>query len=221
MYMSLSKKISILIADDHPMFREGVRQALSHDASLNIVAVASDGEQTLQLLKEHSPDIAILDMSMPKLTGLNVAKEYKKLRGKTEIIFLTMFDDEEILNEAMDIGVKGYILKESASIDIVNAVHAVVEGQYYISPRLSGKIIARKEKQNKFSKKNPGLEKLTNSERKILRLIAESKTSKEIAEELFLSQKTIDNYRFKISEKLNLSGSYSLLKFALENKSNL
>jgi DNA-binding NarL/FixJ family response regulator len=219
--MSLSKKISILIADDHPMFREGVRQALSHDASLNIVAVASDGEQTLQLLKEHSPDIAILDMSMPKLTGLNVAKEYKKLRGKTEIIFLTMFDDEEILNEAMDIGVKGYILKESASIDIVNAVHAVVEGQYYISPRLSGKIIARKEKQNKFSKKNPGLEKLTNSERKILRLIAESKTSKEIAEELFLSQKTIDNYRFKISEKLNLSGSYSLLKFALENKSNL
>ncbi|MFA6469864.1 MAG: response regulator transcription factor [Bacteroidota bacterium] len=216
-----SKDISILIADDHPIFREGVRQALSNDASLNVIAAASDGEQALQLLKEHSPDIAILDMSMPKMTGLNVAKEYKKQRGKAEIIFLTMFDDEEILNEAMDIGVKGYILKESASIDIVNAVHAVVQGQYYISPRLTGKIIARKEKQNEFSKKNPGLEKLTDSERKILQLIADSKTSKEIAEELFLSQKTIDNYRFKISEKLNLSGSYSLLKFALENKNLL
>jgi len=219
--MPESKKISVIIADDHPMFREGVRQALSNDALLSIIAVASDGEQALQLLKEHSPDIAILDMSMPKMTGLNVAKEYKKLHGKTEIVFLTMFDDEEILNEAMDIGVKGYILKESASIDIVNAVHSVAQGQYYLSPRLTGKIIARKEKQNEFSKKNPGLEKLTDSERKILQLIAESKTSKEIAEELFLSQKTIDNYRFKISEKLNLSGSYSLLKFALENKSNL
>ena len=219
--MPESKKISVIIADDHPMFREGVRQALSNDALLSIIAVASDGEQALQLLKEHSPDVAILDMSMPKMTGLNVAKEYKKLHGKTEIVFLTMFDDEEILNEAMDIGVKGYILKESASIDIVNAVHSVAQGQYYLSPRLTGKIIARKEKQNEFSKKNPGLEKLTDSERKILQLIAESKTSKEIAEELFLSQKTIDNYRFKISEKLNLSGSYSLLKFALENKSNL
>ena len=219
--MTTIKKISIVIADDHPLFSEGVRQALSSDPGLNIVAVASDGDQALQLLKEYSPDVAVLDMSMPKMTGLSVAKAYKKQDGKTEIIFLTMFDDEEILNEAMDIGVKGYILKESASIDIVNAVHAVADGQYYISPRMTGKIIARKEKQNEFSKKNPGLEKLTDSERNILRLIADSKTSKEIAEELFLSQKTIDNYRFKISEKLNLSGSYSLLKFALENKSNL
>lgn len=219
--MTTSKKISIIIADDHPMFREGVRQALSTDTMLNVVGVASDGEQALRLLIEHSSDVAILDMNMPKMTGIAVVKEYKKQQGKTGIIFLTMFDDEDILNEAMDIGVKGYILKESASIDIVNAVYAVSKGEYYISPRLTGKIIARKEKQNEFTKKNPGLEKLSESERKILRLIAESKTSKEIAEELFLSQKTIENYRFKISEKLDLSGSYSLLKFALENKSKL
>jgi len=219
--MSTAKKISVIIADDHPLFRDGVRSALSNDTTLNVVAVASDGEQALQLIKDHAPDIAVLDMSMPKMTGLAVAKEYKKQQGTTEIIFLTMFDDEDILNEAMDLGVKGYILKESASIDIVNAVHLVAEGQYYLSPRLTGKIIARKEKQNEFSKLNPGLETLTESERKILRLIADSKTSKEIAEELFLSQKTIDNYRFKISEKLKLSGSYSLLKFALENRALL
>jgi len=219
--MNTSMSISILIADDHPMFREGVLQALSRDSSFSIVAVASDGDQALQLLKEHSPDVAVLDMNMPKMTGLEVAKEYKRLQGKTAVIFLTMLDDEDLLNEAIDIGVKGYILKESASIDIVNAVHAVAQGEYYLSPTLTGKIIARKEKQNEFSQKNPGLQTLTDTERNILRLIAASKTSKEIAEELFLSQKTIDNYRFKISEKLALSGSYSLLKFALENKTNL
>lgn len=219
--MKEQPNITVLIADDHPMFRDGVKQALSNDVSLTVIAVASDGEHALQLIREHSPNVAILDMNMPKMSGLNVLRVLKKSDSKTEVVFLTMFDDEDILNEAMDLGVKGYILKESASIDIVNAVHAVYEGHYYISPVLTGKLLARKEKQTIFTKRNPGLEKLSDTERRILLLIAESKTSKEIAEVLFLSPKTIDNYRFKISEKLNLSGSYSLLKFALENKSHL
>ncbi len=214
-------QITILIADDHPMFRDGVKQALSSDSSLTVVAVASDGAQALQLVKEHSPDVAVLDMNMPKMTGLSVLKALKKLETKTEVIFLTMFDDEDILNEAMDLGVKAYILKESASVDIVNAVHAAHEGRYYISPTLTNKLLKRKEKQQIFASSHPQLQSLTAQERRILNMIADSKTSKEIAEELFLSQKTVDNYRFKISEKLSLSGSYSLLKFALENRSLL
>jgi DNA-binding NarL/FixJ family response regulator len=213
--------ITILIADDHPMFRDGVKQALSHDVSLKVVAVASDGEQALQLVKEHSPDVAVLDMNMPKMTGLSVLKELKKSDSKTEVVFLTMFDDEDILNEAMDLGVKAYIVKESASVDIVNAVHAAHEGRYYISPSLTGKVVRRKEKKELFASSHPRLQSLTEQERRILKMIASSKSSKEIAETLFLSQKTIDNYRFKISEKLGLSGSYSLLKFALENKTLL
>jgi len=213
--------ITILLADDHPMFRDGVKQALSSDSSLAVVAVASDGAQALQLVKEYSPAVAVLDMNMPKMTGLNVLKALKKLGAKTEVVFLTMFDDEDILNEAMDLGVKAYILKESASVDIVNAVHEACEGRYYISPALTNKLLKRKEKQQTFASSHPQLESLSAQERRILKMIADSKTSKEIAEELFLSQKTIDNYRFKISEKLNLSGSYSLLKFALENKSFL
>jgi DNA-binding NarL/FixJ family response regulator len=213
--------ITILIADDHPMFRDGVKQALSHDVSLKVVAVASDGEQALQLVKEHSPDVAVLDMNMPKMTGLSVLKELKKSDSKTEVVFLTMFDDEDILNEAMDLGVKAYIVKESASVDIVNAVHAAHEGRYYISPSLTGKVVRRKEKKESFASSHPRLQSLTEQERRILKMIASSKSSKEIAETLFLSQKTIDNYRFKISEKLGLSGSYSLLKFALENKTLL
>lgn len=130
-------------------------------------------------------------------------------------------DDEEMLNEAMDLGVKAYLLKESASVDIASAVSAAIEGRHYISPSLTEKLLHRKDRQTRFESSNPGLDQLSPSERKILKLISESKTSKEIADDLFLSQKTIDNYRFKISEKLGLKGSYSLLKFALENKSLL
>ncbi len=219
--MKKQSVITILIADDHPMFRDGVKQALSNDTSLKVIAVASDGEQALQFAKEHSPDVAVLDMNMPKMTGMTVLKELNKSGTKTKVVFLTMFDDEDILNEVMDLGVKGYILKDSASVDIVNAVHAVYEERFYISPSLTNKLLKRKGKQESFSSSHPQLQLLTEQERRILKMIADSKTSKEIAEALFLSQKTIDNYRFKISEKLNLSGSYSLLKFALENKSNL
>ena len=171
--------------------------------------------------KGNYPDVAILDMNMPKMTGLGVLRELKKLGSRTEVIFLTMFDDEDILNEAIDLGVKGYILKESASVDIVKAVHAALEGRYYISSALTNKLLNRKEKQKSFTSSHPQLQSLTPQELRILKMIGDSKTSKEIAEELFLSQKTVDNYRFKISEKLHLSGSYSLLKFALENKSLL
>jgi len=213
--------ITILLADDHPMFRDGVRQALTSDSSFVVVAVVSDGEQALKSVKDYSPDVAVLDMNMPKMTGLGVLKELKNLKSKTEVVFLTMFDDEDILNEAIDLGVKGYILKESASVDIVNAVHAALEGRYYISPALTNKLLKRKEKQKSFAASHPQLQALTPQELRILKMIGDSKTSKEIAEILFLSQKTVDNYRFKISEKLHLSGSYSLLKFAIENKSFL
>lgn len=219
--MEQAKKINTVIADDHPMFRDGVQQALAKDPQINLLAVASDGEQALHLIKEYSPNVAVLDMNMPKMTGLQVLKSLKQLGLKTEVVFLTMFDDEEILNEAMDLGVKGYILKESASIDIVSALHAAFEGKYYISPSLTDKLLKRKKQKELFTSSHPHIEKLSEQERRILRMISDSKTSKEIADELFLSQKTIDNYRFKISEKLNLSGSYSLLKFALENKNFL
>lgn len=213
--------ITIIIADDHPLFRDGVRQALSSDTGLQIVGVASDGKHALQLITELAPDIAVLDMNMPNMTGLQVLKELRKRGSRTAVMFLTMFDDEEILNEAMDLGVRGYILKESVSTDIVSAVRSVHEGRHYLSPVLTDKILKRAERKDSFRSAHPRLSSLSEQERRILKLIAESKTSKEIAEELFLSQKTIDNYRFRISEKLDLSGSYSLLKFALENKNLL
>lgn len=214
----MTSLITLIIADDHPLFRSGVRQSLEREASFRVLAEAGDGEHALRLIREHMPAVAVLDINMPKMTGLNVVKEIRKWKVSPEFVLLTMFDDEEILNEAMDLGVKAYLLKESASIDVVSAVQSVLAGKHYISPTLTEKLLNRRKKQDSFEKKHPGLDLLTETERKVLKLVADSKTSKQIADELFLSQKTVDNYRFKISEKLGLRGAYSLLKFALENR---
>ncbi len=209
---------TIVIADDHPMFRSGVRQALERDTEFKVVAEAGNGSAALGLIKEHRPQVAVLDINMPKMSGLEVAKALIDEKSRPEIVLLTMFDDEEMLNEAMDLGVKAYLLKESASIDISSAVRAVVDGRHYVSPSLTDKLLHRQMKQSQFEVNHPAIEQLSPTERKVLKLISESKTSKEIADVLFLSAKTVDNYRFKISEKLGIHGAYSLLKFAMENR---
>lgn len=209
------EKITVVIADDHPIFRGGVRMVLEMDSNFKVLGEASNGKEAFEKIVELKPDIAVLDINMPYLTGLEVVKELRSKDNWTEIVFLTMFDDEDILNEAMDLGVKGYILKDSAALDIVNAVHTAQGGHSFISPSLISKLSEKKKVKDDLSL---GLKDLTEKEIKLLRLISESKSSKEIAEELFLSHRTVENYRYRISEKLNLRGSYSLLKFALENK---
>lgn len=219
--MNRTKSISIIVADDHPLFRSGVRQALERDSQFKVLAEAGDGGQALRLIREMKPQVAVLDINMPGMSGLAVAKELAKSKPAPEIVLLTMFDDEEMLNEAMDLGVKAYLLKESASVDVAQAVQAVLEGRHYISSTLTDKLLKRKEKRTKFEEGNAGIDKLSPTERKVLKLISEAKSSKEIADLLFLSPKTVENYRFKISEKLGLKGSYSLLKWALENRGSI
>ena len=203
------------------MFRSGVRQALERNPDFKVLAEAGDGTTALGCIREHRPSVAVLDIHMPKMSGLDLAKILSQEKQKPEIVLLTMFDDEEMLNEAMDAGVKAYLLKESASVDVASAVQAVLEGRHYISPAMTDKLLQRQKRQADFNNKQPGIDHLSPTERKILRSISESKTSKEIADELFLSPKTVDNYRFKISEKLGIHGAYSLLKFAMENKGRL
>ncbi len=209
----MSNHVTIVIADDHPLFRTGVKQALERDPSLHVVAEAGDGEEALQLIHKHQPDVVILDINMPKKSGLGVAKELSNQKTSTRMVLLTMYDDEDMLNEAMDLGVKAYLLKDSASMDIVNAVRAVMADRHYISPSLTDNLLRRVSKQDSI------LDVLSPKEKEILLLISESKSTKQIAAQLFLSPKTIENYRFRISEKLDLKGSYSLLKFAMENRS--
>lgn len=213
--------IRLLIADDHPLLRAGLRQVIETDTRLQIVAEAADGANALERLMETQPDVAVLDIEMPQLTGFALLREMRAKRLSTAVVFLTMYRDEEMFNEALDLGALGYVLKDSATTDIVGAIRAAAAGQPYISPAISGFLFNRATRTKTLAQQHPSLNDLTPTERRVLKLIAENNTSKEIAAELFISYRTVENHRANICQKLNLKGSHSLLKFAFDHKSEI
>jgi len=217
----MEKKIKVVIADDHPIFRRGLRQAIESDRSLLIVGEAGNGLEALQCIETSKPDVAVLDIEMPVFSGLEVASKVQKQRLPVEVVFLTMYKDEDMFNEALDIGVKGYVLKENTVEDIVNCIKEVAKGKYFLSPTISSYLVTRNERVKNLIKKKPELDDLTPTERKILKMIAENKTSKEIASFMNISHRTVENHRLNICNKLDIHGSHALLKFALEHKSEL
>jgi DNA-binding NarL/FixJ family response regulator len=217
----MTTPIRLLIADDHPLLRAGLRQVIETDARLHIVAEASDGATALQLLAAHKPDVAVLDIEMPQLTGFALLREMRAQHITAAVVFLTMYHDEEMFNEALDLGASGYVLKDSATNDIIAAIKAAAAGQPYLSPAISGFLLNRASRAATLVQQHPTLNDLTPTERRVLKLIAANKTSKEIAAELFISYRTVENHRANIAQKLELKGSYSLLKFAFEHKSEL
>jgi len=217
----MKNKIKIIIADDHPIFRNGLKQIIEEEEGIEIIGEAADGQKAIELIQEKKPDIAILDVDMPKKTGFEVLKELQKSNDPVKIIFLTMYKEENLFNEAMDNGIRGYVLKESAADDICESIRLVAEGDYAISPLISKYLVKRMTMHEKLKKGKPSIDDLTHTERKILKSISENKSSKEIAEEYFISYKTVETHRSNISRKLELQGSLSLVRFALENKSLL
>ena len=215
------ERIRIIIADDHPIFRKGLRHAIETDRELEIVGEAQDGMQALELIEELKPAVIVLDIEMPRKTGLEVARDIQKRNLPVEIIFLTMYKDEDMFNEAMSLGVKGYVLKECAVSDLAMSVKTVIAGHHFISPAVSELLVNRNDRARVLVRRRPQMEDLTVTEKKVLRLIAENKTSKEIAISLHVSYRTIENHRSNICNKLDIHGSHSLLKFAIEHKSFL
>ena len=217
----MNESITLVIADDHPLFRAGLCEAISTDPGVRVAGEAGDGERALALIRQYTPQVAILDIDMPKMSGLDVARELRKENSETDVIFLTMYKEEDLFNEAMDAGARAYVLKDSAVNEILQAIHAVAAGKYYLSPSVSDHLVMRSARVAKLLRHTPSLEDLTAGELRILRLIAGGKTSKEIADQLSISYKTVENHRTNIASKLHLRGSHSLLRFALENKSAL
>jgi DNA-binding NarL/FixJ family response regulator len=217
----MKNEVTILIAEDHPVYRDGLRQIIASDPGLKILRETGNGAEALRLARALQPDILVLDMDLPGLNGLEIARSRQTERLGFEIIFLTMYREEDMFAEAMELGAKGYVLKESAAADILRSLHAVADGQHYISPALSGLLLKRAAWDQSKAGTRGGVESLSPAERRILRLIASDKTSKEIAEALGLSPRTVENHRTNMSAKLGLQGSHSLLKFAFENKGRL
>ncbi len=217
----MTQQIRIVMADDHPIVRQGLRQMIETDKNLSIVAEAGDGQTALELIEKHQPGVSVLDIDMPKMDGFAVVRELQKKRINVEIVFLTMHSEEEIFQAAMDLGVKGYVLKDSAVTDIVSSIKSVAEQRPFLSPALSALLLNRRRRNDEFEKKQPGLHLLTPTEKRILKLIAENKTSKQIGEELYISYRTVEAHRANISRKLELRGSLALVKFAVTHKSEL
>lgn len=217
----MEKQIKIVMADDHPIVRQGLRQMIEVDKSLSIVAEAGDGAAALRLIEQHLPEVAVLDIDMPEMDGFAVARALEQMKLPVEIVFLTMHSEEEIFQAAMDLNVKGYVLKDSAITDIIASIKTAAAGKPFLSPALSALLLNRRRRADELTRQQPGLQDLSPTERRILKLIAENKTSKEIAEELFVSPRTVETHRANISRKLDLRGSLALVRFAVAHKSAL
>jgi DNA-binding NarL/FixJ family response regulator len=214
-------EIRLVIADDHPIYREGLRRVIERDTALRVLAEAGDGEEAVAQIAACRPDVAVLDLDMPKLDGFGAVRRLNEQRLAVAVIFLTMHKDEDAFNEAMNLGVKGYVVKDSAVIDIVNAIRAAAAGEDFISPQLSSYLLRRARRNAELVERKPSLNDLTPTERRVLSLIAEHKTTKEIAAELFISPRTVDHHRAHICAKLDLHGINALLKFAIAHKAQL
>lgn len=212
-----TEKIKILIADDHPIFLKGLQEVIEDAGNLKVVFKAHNGTDAIEMALAKELDIAILDIDMPGANGLQAAEQILAGKPEVAVILLTMHKAKDAFLKALEIGVSGYVLKENAVIDIINAIAAVSRYQSYISPEMSSFLL-----RNKNRSRNDAaslLELLTASEKKILEKVAQYKSTKDIADELFISEKTVSNHRMNIAKKLNLSGKNSLLRFAIENVS--
>ncbi len=219
--MHPTRPITVLIADDHPIFRRGLRDIIAGDSSLRLIGEAADGEQAWRLIRELQPAVAVLDIHMPKCNALQLGRLLARQCLGVELIILTMDPEEALLNEALNLGFKGYLLKETAVTDLLQAIHRVADGDCYISPVLSGALVRRNDAREALQHQKQGLARLTATERQVLKLIAEDRTSKEIAGLLECSVRTVETHRQNISHKLELNGSHSLLRFAFDHKAQL
>ena len=216
----MAQEKTIVIADDHPVFRRGLRDIIEAEPGFRIVGVASDGKQAFELLRELKPNVAILDISMPERDGLSVVRDAREARLTVEFVFLTIYRDESIFTSALDLGVKGYVLKDSAPAEILGAIEAVCRGEHYTSPLLTSYLVKNRRDIRPITTARGTLTDLSPAERRVLEMIAEYKTSKEIADDLCVSPRTVESHRAHICQKLGLQGSHALMKFALQQKSS-
>lgn len=201
-------RIRILLADDHVVVREGLRNLLVREG-FDVVAEASDGHAAVRQARDLNVDIALLDIFMPLLNGLDTAREILKASPKTKVILLTMYKEEQYVLEALRAGVSGYVIKSQAGEDLVQAIHEVSKGSVYLSPVVTGTVVKA------YLEGRESSEPLTSRERAVLQLIAEGKTTKEIAQLLGLSVKTAESHRTNLMKKLDIHEIAGLVRYAI------
>jgi DNA-binding NarL/FixJ family response regulator len=199
----------VFLADDHALIRQGLK-ALLEKQGFQIVSEASDGQETIRSVEKTQPEVAIIDISMPILNGVDAARELKKSSPKTKIILLTQHDEDQYVTESLRAGVKGYVLKSQAADDLVHAIREVCRGSVYLSP-----IISRAVVEAYLSKTYVASDPLSGRERQVLQLVGEGKSTKDIAVHLGISVKTAESHRSRLMKKLDIHETASLVRYAI------
>lgn len=209
--------IAVFLADDHAVVRDGLRALLEAQPDMRVVGDAANGREAVLRVARLCPDVAILDIAMPELNGIEAAREIGLVCPATQIIILSMHSTTEHIFQALQARVRGYVLKESAGIEVVNAVRAVHAGQRYLSAKISDRIVDDYVRQRQATQASSPLALLSSRERQVLQLVAEGKSSAEIAGLLSLSLKTVETYRSRLMHKLGISDLPGLVKFAIQH----
>ena len=199
----------VLLADDHPMFRQGLKALLEREG-FEVSAEAHDGHEAVRLARQTNPDVAVLDIGMPLLNGIDAARQILKQNPGTQVVILTMYEEEAYVLEALRAGIRGYVLKAQAAADLVGAIREALRGAVYLSPGISKAVVDAY-----MGRSELPIDPLTDRERQVLQLIAEGKTTKEVAEVLGLSVKTADSHRTRIMQKLEIHETASLVRYAV------
>jgi len=200
--------LRVVLADDHAMFREGVKALLEREG-VEVAGVAPDGREALRLARELVPDVAVFDLSMPVMNGIEAARELARTAPKIRTVLLTMCDEDAYVLEALRAGARGYVLKAQAASDLINALSQVMRGAVYLSPGISDVVI------NALVKPNAPADPLTGRERQVLQLVAEGRTARQIASMLGLSVKTAESHRNRIMRKLDIHATAGLVRYAV------
>ncbi len=209
------KKIRVLLAEDHTIVRQGISALLRSEPDIEVAGEASDGLEAIELAKKLIPDVVLMDIAMRNLNGLEATRKIKKLFPHTKVLVLTMYDNEEWIFQILKVGASGYLIKDSAMTDLTAAIRAVHQGDSYLSPSISKKVIDEYIRKAEMGEKN-GLENLLSGrEREILQLIAEGHSVPQIASLLCISKKTVEAHKNHIMEKLNIRDKVGLIKYAI------
>ncbi len=208
-------KIKIILVDDHQMFRDGVRSVLSDEENIDIVGEVGAAEDLYELLILQKPDLIITDISLPGISGIEIAKYVSKNYPEVKILILSMHSNEEFITKALNAGANGYLPKDTSMTELLEAINAIYKGDNYFNKNISDTIL--KSIINKSKNESSEQEALTKREKEVITLVVDGLTNKEIAEKLFISIRTVDSHKNNIMQKLNLKSSVELVKYAIKN----
>ncbi|HYO79887.1 MAG TPA: response regulator transcription factor [Bryobacteraceae bacterium] len=211
-------KIRVLLADDHQMFRQGIRTILSFESDLEVVAEACNATEAVEQTTELRPDIVLMDIGMTGLCSFEAIRAIKRNRPEVKIMMLTMHSDEEFLVRGMEVGATGYVLKESAASELVAAIREVWLGGHYLSPRMLNQLVEDFRTRLQSNGRNSRISMLTPREREVMKLLAEGNSVKEIAGDLGLSVKTVEAHKFNLMRKLDIHNKAQLVQYAIQKR---